>query len=224
MRTLNVEKPKRSSLLPLVALLPINWRGWSSPCPFYLFTLFSFLFYCLLLLSDRDIKNVCNAWKILFFSGDIIDQLCKKMQMIVMPVFLKSCFPFFNGIQVNSDPGWVNVTVTALNSWTHRAGGVSVKHQHCWWSLRVSSHRNNSNHSGTGICWVEQRPQISELSKKQAQWASSVPFVLMMLHCITITKYPTEHWMCFIGTVSLSTPFDLLHLLLCSDVTFPVDE
>lgn len=72
MRTLCVEKPKRSALLSLVALCPWSGIGWSMPCPFSFFAV---------ILRQRDPRNVCNAWKIHpFFSGDIIDVLLWALQ------------------------------------------------------------------------------------------------------------------------------------------------
>lgn len=72
MRTLSVEKPKRSALLSLVALCPWSGIGWSMPCPFSFFAV---------IIRQRDPRNVCNAWKIHpFFSGDIIDVLLWALQ------------------------------------------------------------------------------------------------------------------------------------------------
>lgn len=72
MRTLCVEKPKRSALLSLVALCPCSGIGWSMPCPFSFFAV---------IIRQRDPRNVCNAWKIHpFFSGDIIDVLLWALQ------------------------------------------------------------------------------------------------------------------------------------------------
>lgn len=147
MRTLNVEKPKRSSLFPLVAH---KWVEFAPPL----------LHFYRLLLIDRDTKHICNAWKILFFSGDIIDQLCKKMQVIVMGVFMKSRFRFFNVIQVNRDPGWVS----GGSAQNHRARGISVKRQHCscllWLRLKAACVQRRSQVH----CWLEQTPRVSSLT------------------------------------------------------------
>lgn len=63
MRTLCVEKPKRSALLSLVALCPWSGIGWSMPCPFSFFAV---------IIRQRDPRNVCNAWKIHPFSQEIL--------------------------------------------------------------------------------------------------------------------------------------------------------
>lgn len=75
--------------LPCYPLLPfVHGVGLGEVCPAH--SVFS------LSLLDRDPRNVCNAWKkIIPFSQEILlmyfYELCNKMQVNVLGVFMKSC-------------------------------------------------------------------------------------------------------------------------------------